>query len=587
MSSLPLSQTPTLEASAGLSNNIIGPGVVAANGTYAGILMHGNSSHAAANGITFKRDDSTWGFTQPYGEGQPFAVFSPSTQAATDQTGDYNVTTPGENPLLLRIDPYGGVGIAGTGLHIAPGLRDTYGGGAPIGLWVQLGQGGADTPGIIVSMPASGGGYVQPGIIVEDNTASNHILTVDSTGLAVYSATNVHAVDIYAGATGSSNKRSMFRSIGAGVVPINVQLASAQTADAVDIFASDGVTKLCWIDSSGNVHLPADPTSALMAATKQYVDAAAAGNITTPPAQCAAVVNQVLTGQPTIDGVALTNNNVVLLVGQTTQSQNGPWQLPASGSGAWVRPIGWATGSSVFGKALKVLGGTIYKGTEWQMLQTSSVVVDTGAQTWQMQGAAFFQGILTDGGSLQQWTVSTPAAVQTVWAYNGVTYMRNAPGTDSSFIRANWTEIGVDPSVAAGGELASMIFTSSVTLSATTTYQDITGATVAPVIPSSGRGIYLDIWLAVNCSVATTAEIQLYDVTVGAPAVDPTGAAVGVCASVWNTANKGQQVTQRWRLAPAAGSHLYKLQVKTLAAATFYVLGRDLISESGIYVTAR
>lgn len=585
--SQPLSRTATLETVPGLSNNTSSPGTVAVNGTFAQFTMHGNSSHAAGNGLTFKRDDSSYGFTQPYGSGQPFAVFSPSTQLASDQTGDYNVSTPGENPVLLRIDPYGGLGIAGGGLHIAPGLRDMFGGGTPIGIWVQLGQGGADTPGIIVSMPAAGGGYVQPAIIVEDNTASNHIWTVDSTGMAVYSATNVHAADIYAGAAGVGNKRALFKAGVAATSPLALQAATSQTAALLPIYASDGTTLLFSIDNAGNVLLPRDPTSNLMAATKQYVDSATAGSTTTPAAKCAAVTNQVLTGKPTIDGYALTNNDVVLLVGQTTQSQNGPWQLPPTGSGAWVRPAGFLTGSTQFGKALKVVAGTVYKATEWQMLQTATVTVDTTAQTWQMQGAAFFQGILTDGGSLQQWLASTPAAVQSVWAYNGVTYMRVAAGTDSSFIRANWVELGVDPAVAAGGELGSNIWTSTVSMSLTTTYQDITNGAISPIIPSSGRGCYVDILLASNSSVATTVQIQLWDVTTGAVALDPTGATVGAVGTVWNTANKGLPIIMRWRVAPAGGTHLYKLQAKSSLATTFSVLGRDLVAESGIYVTAR
>lgn len=50
--------------------------------------------------------------------------------------------------------------------------------------------------------------------------------------------------------------------------------------------------------------------------------------------KCAASTNTILSGNRTVDGVAVVNNDRVLVTAQTTQSQNGIYTVT---SGAWVR----------------------------------------------------------------------------------------------------------------------------------------------------------------------------------------------------------------------------------------------------------
>lgn len=131
----------------------------------------------------------------------------------------------------------------------------------------------------------------------------------------------------------------------------------------------------------------------LLSADKNLSELASAGaaraNLHIPAlssAQAVATTNQALTGQPVLDTYATTNNDTVLLTAQTTNTQNGPWQLPATGTGAWARPTDFATGLSTKGRTIEVVGGSMFAGTAWALGGTANTVVDTSAQTWTMIG---------------------------------------------------------------------------------------------------------------------------------------------------------------------------------------------------------
>lgn len=197
---------------------------------------------------------------------------------------------------------------------------------------------------------------------------------------------------------------------------------------------------------------------------------------------------------------------------------------------------------------------------------------------------------LTDPGSIQQWALSTPATRGQVWAYQGVLYWRKSTGTDTTFIRSNWVALGSDPGVAAGGELAATPMTSSFSGSVTTgTYVDVTGLNMTPVIPSSGRGCYIDFFLGVSHSVAGgIVSLRLFDVTAGAAAVDPLGTTLGTFAITCAAASKGYGLSGRWRIAPAGGSRTYKVQVIAgTSSGTISIFGRDLGLEGILTATAR
>lgn len=98
------------------------------------------------------------------------------------------------------------------------------------------------------------------------------------------------------------------------------------------------------------------------------------------------------------------------------------------------------------------LPNTAYKSGELVVnsgLIYSALADFTSGASFNSANWALVSGVLTDTGTLAQWTNNTPASAGTVWAYLGIMYCRRSTGTDSTFIRANWTELGLDPTVAA------------------------------------------------------------------------------------------------------------------------------------------
>jgi hypothetical protein len=91
------------------------------------------------------------------------------------------------------------------------------------------------------------------------------------------------------------------------------------------------------------------------------------------PCRAVAVANVTsLSGTTTIDGVTLSVGDRVLLAGQTTMSQNGPWVIGSS----WTRPVDFAD-EMVFttgGLIVSVIAGTIYGGQQFEI----GVYSDTG-----------------------------------------------------------------------------------------------------------------------------------------------------------------------------------------------------------------
>lgn len=108
------------------------------------------------------------------------------------------------------------------------------------------------------------------------------------------------------------------------------------------------------------------------------VQASAAG-IDNKPSVIAVATSNVATRSgtaQTVDGVALDTVGMrVLLTGQTTASQNGPWVVQA---GSWIRPTGETVTSAAF---WMVEQGTSYSGSQWKVGTTGTIVLDTTSLT--------------------------------------------------------------------------------------------------------------------------------------------------------------------------------------------------------------
>jgi hypothetical protein len=80
------------------------------------------------------------------------------------------------------------------------------------------------------------------------------------------------------------------------------------------------------------------------------------------------------------DGVTGVAGDVVLLVNQTTPSQNGPWAIGtvAANIAALSRPPDWASGQVLKAPQMfEVSEGTLFSNSTWKVVSTGAVTVDT------------------------------------------------------------------------------------------------------------------------------------------------------------------------------------------------------------------
>jgi hypothetical protein len=179
--------------------------------------------------------------------------------------------------------------------------------------------------------------------------------------------------------------------------------------------ATDGTyAKLAGATFTGEVILAANPTNALGAATKQYVDEVAEGLHAIPSAEALAdsniagtfnSANNTITAAsnvvfPAIDGVTISVGDNVLLIGQTNAWENGSYVLTDAGEDGvspWVltRCEFCNETSEIAGAYEFVTGGTTYGGTGWVATVPAGFTLNatdgSGDITWiQFSGAGTY-----------------------------------------------------------------------------------------------------------------------------------------------------------------------------------------------------
>lgn len=98
-------------------------------------------------------------------------------------------------------------------------------------------------------------------------------------------------------------------------------------------------------------------------------------------AKASATSNVVLTGDPSpMDGQTIATGDIVLLLGQSTTSQNGLWTVNTSG--AWSRPSNFTTDAAVRGCVIAVVLGSARAGFFYQNTNTAIITVGSTALTF-------------------------------------------------------------------------------------------------------------------------------------------------------------------------------------------------------------
>ncbi|MDX5368170.1 MAG: hypothetical protein LPL29_02235 [Alphaproteobacteria bacterium] len=129
----------------------------------------------------------------------------------------------------------------------------------------------------------------------------------------------------------------------------------------------------------------AAPVNTTDAATKQYVDNAVQGINATSSCRVKTTANVTLSGLQTIDGIALSNGERVLVTEQSTPSQNGVY---IAGTGAWTRASDADAWDEMIAMFVFIEEGNTYADTSWLCTVDQGGTLDTTAITFVQFGSA-------------------------------------------------------------------------------------------------------------------------------------------------------------------------------------------------------
>ena len=239
-------------------------------------------------------------------------------------------------------------------------------------------------------------------------------------------------------------------------------------------------------------------------ANKAYVDSMASGLKWKTAVVAATTGNITLSGLQTIDGVALSANDRVLVKNQTNQTENGIYD---ASSGAWTRSADSDTGAEILNSAMLIVGGTTNAGSQWSCSNTGAITIGTTNITYtQISGgsASYYAGTgLTLSGNT--FNVTTNGITNTLLRQSaGVSVIGNSTnatanvaditaGADNQLLlrRSNSLVFGTLVATDIPALDMSKITTGNLSVSRLTGYNDYTTAslvyTVNTIAPSLGN----------------------------------------------------------------------------------------------------
>jgi hypothetical protein len=215
-----------------------------------------------------------------------------------------------------------------------------------------------------------------------------------------------------------------------------------------------------------------DPiTSSTQLTTKAYVDGAVQGLTVKGSVKAATTANIILSGEQTLDGVAVVTGDRVLVKNQTIAAANGIYVVDA---GAWVRALDLDTWTEVPDAFTFVEEGDTLADTGWVCTSNRTGTLETTAITWVQFSAA---GITTAStGLVKVGNDIRIDQVTTTGTFNSVTVTAQglvSTGSNHPYLIGN-QDITLQGDVTAGP--APNLLTTSLSLTGVTagTYQSLT-----------------------------------------------------------------------------------------------------------------
>lgn len=286
--------------------------------------------------------------------------------------------------------------------------------------------------------------------------------------------------------------------------------------------------------------LPSDPTTAMQAATKQYVDNTANGLDIKHSCRAATTGNITLSAPQTIDGVSIIAGDRVLVKDQTAPAENG---IYACAAGAWTRVPDMNAWSEFPGASVWIEEGSTNADKAYVCTVNAGGTIDTTAVTWtQFGGTGAFQ--------------AADATLTALAALDGTAGQLTQTGADT-FAKRTLTGTANEIAVANGdGALGDP------TLSLPSTV-DLSGKTLPGVwrlLDSSAVSISRN---SVNAAGDAT-ETAIKTVTVPGNALGPNG--MWRAEATWEYTNSANAKTLRTRWGGLAGGRVREDTVSTTAS---------------------
>ena len=229
-----------------------------------------------------------------------------------------------------------------------------------------------------------------------DGTSSS-IITIGGSGAFFNKTDTWSANTVLSGPTTGSDAAPTFRALVAADIP---NIAHTKISDFDTGVQANRLDQMAA--PTGNVSINSnkltnvsDPTAAQDAATKAYVDAVKTGLDVKDSVKVATTANITLSGTQTIDGIAVSADERVLVKNQSTGSENGIYDCKA---GSWSRSSDFDANSEVTGGAFVfVEQGTANADQGYVLTTDGSITVGTTSLAFtQFSGA----GNITAGNGL-------------------------------------------------------------------------------------------------------------------------------------------------------------------------------------------
>lgn len=210
-------------------------------------------------------------------------------------------------------------------------------------------------------------------------------------GDGVASNTSINLATVTAGSGGTFQKftTDTFGRVSAVSAVVTADITALVDATYVNVAGDtmDSAANLVFVGGGTVQGLP-NPTLGTDAANKNYVDAAVDGLTWKNAVRVASTGDFLLTGTPTIDGVALVAGDRVLVKDQTNPEENGIYIVPASGN--WSRAADMNAAAEFDGAAVFVKEGTLNEGSGWTQTATVATVGTDDVVFSQFTGGALY-----------------------------------------------------------------------------------------------------------------------------------------------------------------------------------------------------